>query len=848
MNQVVKSIYLGIFAMFIIAVIVLNVNFYKAETLLEAEIDTAISKTTGQMNVQIDAWIDERVLFLDNIGDAIQMQGIDDPIFLDQYLKRMTDKYPEVTSLYMGFPDNSLIISNDWQPEAGFLLYERPWYQGAIASDGVIMTEPFEDAYTKVTIVSFAKALYDSQDHLLGVVSYDIPITALEEDLIRFTDDFKGRTIVFNSSGEIVLSFGTALFALEDSKLFDYKRADILGSDYEILERTQIMGIEGYFLRHVINRGLWEVVSFSPMSEHNKGLKELRYAVWTLTGLLILIFYFFYAFQKKHVTRPLILLENQISKLDMNNLPNNYQLEITSDSMFEKVETQINSLLKALFIKIDQVELEKLETSQLNERLQKSYAQMIQTEDALKIKKNHFEALFTNSSSAVAMFDENHIIRDANQSFVKLFGYEMEELLGKDLDDIVAPGRMKEVRPKTDQVFSGENLQFEAIRYHKDKSEIPVKIIGVPIVIKGITTGGFGIYQDISTRVTREKYLEYVSTHDFLTNVYNRRYFETYMYDSDTPSMLPLSLIMVDINGLKIINDAYGNEEGDRVLVITAELLKEIAETIKAPVFRIGGDEFVIVMRNADGHKAETLANDIKEAHQRRNLDQLQLSLAIGWAERTSMKTKIANLLKEAEDFMYSQKLNENPSIRNKTVMTVMNTLHEKSRREEQHSKRVSELSYGLGKALGLRDRECEMLRMMGLLHDVGKIAIDDKILNKPAKLTDEEYEIMKRHPEIGFRILSSVNELSEIANHVLAHHERWDGAGYPKGLKAQDIPYLARVISIVDAYDAMTSCRSYREGLSTDLALEEIMGHSGKQFDPEIAEIFVKHIREIEN
>ena len=192
---------------------------------------------------------------------------------------------------------------------------------------------------------------------------------------------------------------------------------------------------------------------------------------------------------------------------------------------------------------------------------------------------------------------------------------------------------------------------------------------------------------------------------------------------------------------------------------------------------------------------------------------------------------------------MYKKKLFESPSMRGETITAIINTLHEKNKREEQHSHRVSELCRSMGEAIGLPEHEVKELTSVGLLHDIGEIAIDENVLNKLGKLTDDEWKEIKRHPEIGYRILKAVNDMSDMANYVLYHHERWDGKGYPKNLKGEEIPFVSRIITITDAYDAMTSERSYRSALPDEVVIKELRTNAGIQFDPELVGIFIEKV-----
>jgi putative nucleotidyltransferase with HDIG domain len=181
--------------------------------------------------------------------------------------------------------------------------------------------------------------------------------------------------------------------------------------------------------------------------------------------------------------------------------------------------------------------------------------------------------------------------------------------------------------------------------------------------------------------------------------------------------------------------------------------------------------------------------------------------------------------------------------MRRETIDLITNTLFAKNGRELIHSKNVSLLAENLAENMGFDKDNINLMRLTGLMHDIGKIGIPDSILNKDDRLTAEEYDEIMNHPEIGYRILSSVNEFSELSDFVLEHHEKWDGTGYPQGLKGEAIKIEARMISICDAFDAMLTLRTYREVLSREDAIAEIKRCAGSQFDPAIAEVFVKMI-----
>ena len=351
-----------------------------------------------------------------------------------------------------------------------------------------------------------------------------------------------------------------------------------------------------------------------------------------------------------------------------------------------------------------------------------------------------------------------------------------------------------------------------------------------------------GTIQDISERKKTERELLYLSYHDYLTQLYNRRFFEEELTRLDITENLPFSVIMCDVNGLKLVNDSFGHEAGDALLRKAAWILQKVCRKDDI-VARVGGDEFVIALPRTSADETVKIANHMKALAAKESVSNINLSISFGSDTKTTDSQSIFELVVKAENHMYRHKLYERSSARSMTIDLIMNTLFEKSSREAMHSKRVSGICQAISSKMNFNKDAVNQMRIAGLMHDIGKIGVDEKILNKTGCLTKEERVEMEKHPEIGWKILSSATEFSELAQFILSHHERWDGGGYPNGLKAEEIQIEARIISVADAYDAMTSNRSYKEGMSQEKAIAELKRYSGTQFDPEIVEIFVNDV-----
>jgi diguanylate cyclase (GGDEF)-like protein/PAS domain S-box-containing protein len=479
----------------------------------------------------------------------------------------------------------------------------------------------------------------------------------------------------------------------------------------------------------------------------------------------------------------------------------------------------------------------------------------------------------------------------------EMLGYTAEEVIGK-----MSPSAIHESKREAEEVIriaTEEGIYDRELNLvHKDGHLVPAHLVVVPYRSQsGNITGFYGFAEDITRR--KELHTELLKSNERLkelalkdpeTGLYNHRYLseviESEFYRARRYGHA-LSIIMVDIDYFKSINELYGHDFGDLVLKQFAHYINKLVRKYDIMV-RSGGEEFIVLAPGLDRDKALALGRRFLEVVRvydfgdREHTIKLKMSISVAAYpdDRVTMGKDLINLADgildkvkdRGGDGVYSSldikngkpKTSEDAAssdikgLRDKvdkltrrgkqnlmeSIFAFAKTIEIKDHYTGEHAERTVYYATSIARSLGLAAEEVENIRQAAVLHDLGKIGVSDKILHKRSKLTEKEYEEIKRHPQIAADIIRPVQFMHDIVPLVLYHHERWDGKGYPAGLEGADIPMGARIIAIADVYQALTSRRSYRKAYSKNEAMRIIKKGRGSQFDPAVVDALIEILK----
>lgn len=740
-----------------------------------------------------------------------------------------------ISLAYLALANVNDLVTNRYEYDASpdYDISKREWYTATIKNGKTTITAPYLDMVTKKMTITIAAPIVDGEE-TLGAFGIDILIEDIDNMMKDYHVGNSGYPVLVYQTGEVLFhpSFDTT-----DPKNRVFMR-DIVGNLTDKLLSGS--GVTSYsylgeekFVAYLPIEGtdliIFTIIPKAEVFYQLNNLMNTNLFVFICFLSLTAIFLYFF---RRHITTPVIKISQEIENYSKNKtiiLPQKYlnrqdEVGILSNGLTE-MSNQISNYLLAI---------------------EEKNQELSDAKDKISIERLLFKTTLHSLGDGVISTDQNGKVDLMNAVAEKLTGWTSSEAKGIDFECIFhivneftgekCPNPVKEVL-KTGKVVE---LANHTMLIQKTGVGLPIEDSAAPIKNEnGTIRGVVVVFRDFTDRKEKLEKIKYLSYHDQLTGLYNRNFFEDQLYLLDTQQNLPYTIVMADVNGLKLTNDAFGHQKGDQLLKCVAKILKTESRAGDV-VARIGGDEFVLLLPRTSSREAERIIKSIYRSLEAENVDNIVISISLGWETKIHPYQIIDEVFAKAEEHMYRKKLIDSQSMRNRTIKVILQTLNETNIREKIHSERVSQLSRKIGVALKLDTETLKELEIAGLMHDIGKIAISETVLNKAGKLTELEYEEVKRHPEIGYHILKSVDSYTNLADFVLSHHERWDGKGYPRGLMGNEIPLVARIITVADAFEAMTAERPYKNSMSEHEAILELQKCAGTQFDASIVKVFV--------
>ncbi len=471
-------------------------------------------------------------------------------------------------------------------------------------------------------------------------------------------------------------------------------------------------------------------------------------------------------------------------------------------------------------------------------------------ENALSISEEKYRLMAENAQDVIWVLDlTTGCFTYMSPSVLSLRDVTAEEALREHISDSMPPESYtrldaylnRRIEEFVSNSGDGKNSVIEIEQYTKDGSTVYTE---VSVKLRLNVYGGLeavGISRDISVRKSSERQILYLNQHDPLTDLYNRRYYNDQLEILNTTDNMPLSLVLIDVNGMKLMNDAFGHLVGDKLLISFAQGLKKSlrASDIAA---RIGGDEFVLLLPHTGAEAAERVVGRVKAALAQKAVEEVSITASFGLATKLLVEEDISDVYRTAEDNMYREKLATNRQMKADLLRQILTNLYKKSDVERRHSEAVSRLCMAIGRELSMGSEDIEKLGAVGLYHDIGKVALDENLINKPSELDSHEMAELSRHPEISYQILRSFAGMSEIADCALMHHRHVDGSGYPEEADGE-LPLEVKILSVAEAYDMMTGKYPFSPVLSVDQAIKELEANADSQFDGKVVRVFIDRV-----
>lgn len=463
----------------------------------------------------------------------------------------------------------------------------------------------------------------------------------------------------------------------------------------------------------------------------------------------------------------------------------------------------------------------------------------------LRDSESRYKELFDNASALIFTFNNNGRLTSCNRTFKETFMIDEDKQILR-LDDLFSDTTMNR--------FAKQSFFEECLNNIDNRLELEMKNLNGDLLFIEMRNRVIydeseileiqSVANDITDKKRAEETVKFLMEHDAMTGLYNRVYFDRKLDEYAVSDHKNVAIIIGDVNGLKMINDAFGHKNGDALLQGISKVFLSVFDEKTDIIARLSGDEFAILTLKKN---IDILIDRVNVKCKEQRLFPFPMDISLGYAIQKNKTQSIDSLFREADHQMYRKKLRESKRIKSMMIQSLQNQLAENSLETFEHCHRMKNTAEQIGIMLNMSEALMEELELTILMHDIGMVSISSEILEKTEPLSDDEINTIHKHSEIGYHLLISSPNLAGVGEYVLSHHENYDGTGYPQGLKGMEIPLVSRIVAVADGYDAMTNDRPYRTSISHQEAIEDIKGQSGKKYDPSVVHAFIKYF-ETEN